>query len=343
VTALRSNAEPAAPKASPDSARTSPYAPGSDGPRELQADNTLESFAGGATRARCSLWWRNTPAYRGRRTGFIGAVEPCAEVEPSSTQDPASIPGSLYADAVAALLVRASERLREEGCALAVGPVDGDTWHRYRLVTWTDGTPPFFLEPHSPLDAVVPWQRAGFTPLETYASYRDDALAARDPRVPALEARLLAGGVTLRALDLERFDEELVQIHALALRGFADAPLYAPIGFEQFAALYRPLEPLLDPRLCPVAVRDGRIAGVLFALRDPRAPHTVVLKTVVRDAGRQLAGLGFVLTARARATAHALGMTRAVSALQHDGSVARSLADHAVVFRRYAVFAKELS
>jgi hypothetical protein len=288
-------------------------------------DDVVELRSGGTVRARCSLWWGGIPDHRGRRMGLIGALE------------------SGDAGLHAALLARAAERLRAAGCTLAAGPVDGDTWHRYRLVTWSDGTPPFALEPYSPVAATVPWERAGFAPLETYASYRDDALGTRDPRVPALEARLRAAGVVLRPLDVAHFDDELAQIHALALHGFRDAALYAPIGFEAFAALYRPLAPLLDPRLCPVAVRDGRIAGALFALRDPRAPQTVVLKTVVRDPDRALAGLGFVLTDRTRATAHALGATRAISALQHDGSVARSLAAHAVVFRRYAVFGKELS
>jgi len=288
-------------------------------------DDVLELRARGIVRARCSLWWGGIPTHEGRRTGFVGALESCDD------------------DATNILLARAAERLRAAGCTLATGPVDGDTWHRYRLVTWTDGTPPFALEPYAPVAATVPWERAGFAPLETYASYRDDALGTRDPRAPALEARLREGGIVLRPLDLAHFDDELAQIHALALRGFRDAALYAPIGFEAFAALYRPLVPLLDPRLCPVAVRDGRIAGALFALRDPRAPHTVVLKTVVRDPDRLLAGLGFVLTDHARAAAHALGATRAISALQHDGSVARSLAAQAIIFRRYAVFGKELS
>ncbi|HEV2740237.1 MAG TPA: hypothetical protein VGU66_16775 [Candidatus Elarobacter sp.] len=288
-------------------------------------DAALQQHGAGIVQARCSLWWRSTPLHRGRRTGFIGAVESCGD------------------DALVALLARAAERLREAGCKLAVGPVDGDTWHRYRLVTGSDGTPPFPLEPYSPAAAVAPWRHAGFAPLETYASYRDDALAERDPRAATLTARLHAAGVSLRALDLDRFDEELAQIHALALRAFAHAPLFAPIGLAAFAALYRPLAPLLDPRLCPVAECDGRIAGVLFALRDPRAPETVVLKTVLRDADRRFAGLGFVLTDVARAAAHALGATRAISALQHDGSVARSLASRAIPFRRYAVLAKELS
>jgi GNAT superfamily N-acetyltransferase len=291
----------------------------------MRPDAALEERAGDVVLGRCSLWYAATPLHRGRRVGFVGEIEAHDD------------------DAMTALLVRAAARLRAAGCELAAGPVDGDTWHRYRLVTWSDGTPPFALEPFSPLGAIAPWRRAGFAPLETYASFRDDALAERDPRVPALVARLRDAGVTVRSLDLARFDRELEQIHALAVRGFGDAPLFVPIGFEAFAALYRPLVPLLDPRLCPVAELDGYVAAALFALRDPNAPQTVVLKTVVRDADRRLAGVGFVLTEAARAAAHALGATRAVSALQHDGSVARSLAGRAEIFRRYAVFGKELS
>jgi len=292
---------------------------------ERRPDAAMEHRRNGAVLARASLWHRGTPLHDGRRVGFVGDVE--------ARDD----------DALAALLHGAAAQLRAAGCELVVGPVDGDTWHRYRLVTWSDGTPPFALEPFSPLETSAAWKRAGFAPLETYASYRDDALAERDPRVPVLAARLRDTGVTLRALDLDRFDDELAQIHALALRGFRDAPLFAPIGFDAFAALYRPLAPMLDPRLCPIAELNGRIAAALFAIRDPRAPETVVLKTVVRDADRRLAGVGFVLTDAARSAAHALGATRAISALQHDGSVARSLAGRAVVFRRYAVFSKELS
>jgi hypothetical protein len=290
-------------------------------------DDIIEIVAPDGVRARCSLWWRTTPAHRGRRTGFVGALD-------TNGYDD---------DTLAALLSLACVRLRDAGRELAIGPVDGDTWHRYRLVTWSDGTPPFALEPWSSPGAVAPWERAGFAPLETYASRRDDALARRDPRAAALAERFRTAGVTLRDLDLARFDDELAAIHALALRGFRGAPLYAPIAFDAFAELYRPLVTRLDPRLCPVAEHGGRVAGVLFALRDPNAPETVVLKTIVRDTDRRFAGLGAVLTDRARAAAHALVATRAISALQHDGDVARSLCPQAVVFRRYAVFAKELS
>src|SRR5438045_3632479 len=66
----------------------------------------LESAAGHAV-ARCSLWWRQTPAYPNNTLGYVGHY---------AVADPAAAP---------ALLHNACERLRAEGCTLAVGPVDG--------------------------------------------------------------------------------------------------------------------------------------------------------------------------------------------------------------------------
>ena len=75
--------------------------------------------------ARCSLWWTSTPTFRGDRLGFIGH----------------------YAarDAVAArsLLTQALAALSATGCALAVAPIDGSTWRRYRFIT-DRGTEPLF-------------------------------------------------------------------------------------------------------------------------------------------------------------------------------------------------------
>jgi len=77
---------------------------------------------------------------------------------------------------------RGRRSLRAAGCALAAGPVDGDTWHRYRLVTWSDGTPPFSLEPFSPLAAVAAWRGADFTPLETAVKHYVDYYLDRADR-----------------------------------------------------------------------------------------------------------------------------------------------------------------
>ena len=98
----------------------------------------------GEVRAHCSLWWRQTPALPGHRTGAIGHY--------ASADDEAAAP----------LLDAAVARLREHGCTLAIGPMDGNTWRRYRFVTGDDSAqtqePAFFLEPVNPPE----WPRQGW-------------------------------------------------------------------------------------------------------------------------------------------------------------------------------------
>ncbi|NJO83695.1 MAG: hypothetical protein HC828_13420 [Blastochloris sp.] len=69
----------------------------------------------GAMMARCSLWWRATPPHHIERVGVIGHY---------AVRD---------AEAATALLTFACEYLAEQGCTLAIGPMDGTTWQRYRL------------------------------------------------------------------------------------------------------------------------------------------------------------------------------------------------------------------
>ena len=47
------------------------------------------------------------------------------------------------------LLEAISETARKEGFKALLGPLDGDTWHAYRVVTESDGSMPFMMEPKS--------------------------------------------------------------------------------------------------------------------------------------------------------------------------------------------------
>src|ERR1043166_31608 len=83
--------------------------------------------ATGRVVARCSLWWRRTPSLARHRVGLIGHYA-------------ASLP-----EAAGVLLERACGELASVGCTLAVGPMDGSSWRRYRFVTRFGTEPPFFL------------------------------------------------------------------------------------------------------------------------------------------------------------------------------------------------------
>jgi GNAT superfamily N-acetyltransferase len=296
-------------------------------------DLHLALQAGGRLAARCSLWWHAAPAWPDAKLGVIGHYAAARDEDG------------------ARLLGAAASELARAGCGLAVGPMDGNTWRSYRLVTERGTEPPFLLEPDTP-DA---WRRqfegAGFTPLATYHSSLAMAPFQHDPRIPAVAARLEATGVTLRDVDLGRFEAELAAIHELSLASFARNFLYTPIDRAEFVAQYLPVAARVDPRLVFVAEHDGRLIGFLFAIADwleaartGKPPTTVILKSVAVDPTRRFAGLGSWMVAVAHERAEALGYRRAIHALMHDANKSSNISNrYATVMRRYALYASPLA
>lgn len=260
--------------------------------------------------ASCALWWRNTPPdlEGGGRIGCVGKFE-CADVE-----------------AGVELLQEACRRLADEGCGRVVGPMDGDTWHAYRLVSagW-DRAPRFFLEPWNPPDHVQAFERAGFTPWARFSSSAF-ALAAPDEvarvRHERLLARLATRGVVIRSLRFEEFEVELGRLFDLSTSAFTENFLYTPISREAFLDLYHPVRNLVRPEFVRLAEKDGEPVGFVFALPDVLAPAAgrLVVKTLAVHPRFRHLGLGTILVDVVQEAARAAGMREAVHALQHESN-----------------------
>jgi GNAT superfamily N-acetyltransferase len=287
---------------------------------------------GGESAARCSLWWRATPAYGAHRVGLIGHY---------AARD---------AHAAARLLRHACEELRRHGCTLAIGPMDGNTYHRYRFVTERGDAPPFLLEPDNPDDWPAQFVANGFGPLARYSSVLQDRIDPPDERLQRITRRQEAAGIRIRSLDLARFEADVRALHGIVSASFAHSLLHTPVTEDAFVARQSALRPYVVPELVLIAEREGEPVGMLFGLPDwlegQRAPRitTAILKTVAvrpEHAGR---GLVAALLARAMEAARALGYTRVIHALMHDDN--RSLRLSALyghtVMRRYTLFARPL-
>jgi hypothetical protein len=81
-------------------------------------------------------------------------------------------------DGAEALLRAAVARLTAEGVDQVLGPLEGDTWHRYRLNVGPFGDPPFPMEPWNPPYYEAVWRAAGFVDAVRYVSVRISDLAA---------------------------------------------------------------------------------------------------------------------------------------------------------------------
>ena len=293
----------------------------------------------GAVVGRLGVWWRAPPRSPDGRGGAVGRLGHAAWADPAVG---------------AALLDAACAQLAAEGCTRAVGPLDGSTWHAYRVVT--DGAPggvaepPFALEPAPPAAVAEAFGAAGFAPVARYVSTRLDALADESAALRADLARLGRGGIVLRPFHAGDADAEFRRLHPVLLRAFAQNPYFAPISFPAFLALYRPLLARADPGLVVLAERGGTLVGVVLGLPDLAQAgrgdvlDTVVVKTLAVAPEARGVGLGGVLVRAVHEAARGRGMTRAVHALMHEGnrSVGVSAQHPGRVIRRYALLGRDL-
>ena len=282
--------------------------------------------------ARCALWWRETPQLDGHRVGAIGQYE--------ASDD----------SAASALLAEACRLLAERGCHLAVGPMDGNTWQKYRFVIERGTEAPFLMEPTNPESWPAHFATAGFAPLAYYFSALNADLTVRDARLPELHSRFVERKVTLRTLRMDDFEAELQRIYGVAEHAFTDNYLYTPISFDQFATQYRASAAVVVPELVIIAEQADTPVGFSFSIPDllerqrlPQ-PRTVILKTVAVLPNRsRFNGLGALMIDATHVAARRLGFTRVIHALMHESNQSlRISAGTAVTIRRYALFARPL-
>lgn len=241
------------------------------------------------------------------------------------------------AEAGAAVLRRAVAAARAEGYAAALGPMDGDTWRRHRLVVESDGRPPFLMEPSNPAHHPAAFELAGLAVVSRYVS------AAR-PATPPDRPGAAPAEVSLRGFRPADARRELAAIHALSLKAFAGNAFYKPIALDAFLDSYRPVLPMLDHELVLLAeTAAGDLAGFLFAIPDYAegpAPRSVILKTYASTRK----GVGSLLAARLHQTVADRGFSTVIHALMHEDNLSVRHSDNtgAAPFRRYALWGARL-
>ncbi len=295
------------------------------------ADRHLVASQHGLCVGHCSLWWERVSSVPEARPGVIGHY-------------------MAQNGAVAhSMLTRACFLLREQGCTVAVGPMDGNIWRDYRLITFDSAglIPLFPLEVSTPPDYPDHWKGAGFVPLSPgFHSSVMDLPVLSDLRLVNVAALLKRQGVRVRLMSMKRLEQELTRLQPVAAAAFAGEPFYTLPDETDFAECYLRARAHLAPELCLVAERDkqpvGYVLGALAqAVEDTRT--LAVIRTLAVLPERNLIGLGAWMADHIYKTAQQMGAVQVVHAMVRDGSVAANIhAKAQVVFRRYRLFGRKL-
>jgi len=242
------------------------------------------------------------------------------------------------AQAGARLLTDAAALAKSKGATALIGPMEGDTWHAYRLISERGAQPPFLMEPSSADHDISAFKAAGFDEISSYFSASAPLSALPGPEPKDTDV------FTIETWDGGDADALFSQVYHLSCTAFADNPFYKHITLDDFLAMYRPVVPLLKHDLILFA-RDstGNLVGFLFGIpnyAEGPTPTSVILKTY---ASLQK-GAGHWLSYQFYTNAKAMGYEVAIHALMHDDNLSaiRSGLNGANVFRRYALMGRTL-
>jgi GNAT superfamily N-acetyltransferase len=190
-------------------------------------------------------------AAHGDGAGFFGFFE--------AVDDPA---------VACALFDRAAAWLASRGLGTMRGPVSFSTNDEAGLLVEGFDTPATLLMPHNPPYYVPLVEGAGFTGAKDLLAYQRAATELPERLVSAAALLARRRAVTVRPLDMRRFDAEIDRVKVLYNRSWERNWGFVPMDDAEIDFLAAQLKPVVVPELVAFAEAKGQPIGVAVALPD---------------------------------------------------------------------------
>jgi len=272
-------------------------------------------------------------AYRGGR-----AVARCAGILNPKLQEgapPIGLVGFFESEndqeAADAVLNAACAWLTKLECTVARGPINRDTWHRYRIMTKGHREQPIMLEPYNKDYYAHLFVKAGWVVACDYFS----TINMNIKSVLDLHKKYLVFAkrkkCTFRKIDFNKFEQELEVIYKISLQAFEDNYCFAPISLDEFLEIYAPSKHFVDPELVHIGIApSGNDAGFAFGYPE----YSAALASMGGSTG-WFSKLQFWINTRRKPTifnyktvcvtneARRTGMASALSALLYESAMAQ--------------------
>ncbi len=218
-----------------------------------------------------------------------------------------------------------------------IGPMNGNTWMKHRLIIESNNRPAFLMEPMEPAFLFDIFRSAGFETLSRYSSSVID-LTEVQPSFERVEKIVAKQGINIRQIDLKNFDHDLTQIYDLSLAAFSNNFLYTPLPKQAFMHSYVSAKDRIDSEFVLLAFQGETLIGFLFCMPDID-PSVLIVKTLATSPDHRAAGLGTLLVAHAHQRAKDKGYSEAIHALQYESNSSLRISQrfNAVRFRTYGL------
>lgn len=173
-----------------------------------------------------------------------------------------------------ALLDAACQWLREQGMAIARGPIDLSTHNNCLFLVDGFDSPPMVMMPYNPAYYPTFMDQAGWQKAKDAYAYDfplDKPLPSEFEKAYRIACK---SGVNFRPLRTkgEGFEQDCISLYNLFTKAFSGNWSSTPRTQEEFLEEARELQSLVDPDVFPVAEYNGEMVGFFMGLPDYNIP-----------------------------------------------------------------------
>lgn len=169
------------------------------------------------------------------------------------------------------LLNEAKKWLISKGATTIVGPVNFSTNETCGLLVNGFTSPPVVMMTYNKSYYVKLLEQHGFVKKVDLIAYeiRSERVDQKSVRLnDALQKRLKIQGITIRKINLKKFNEEVDKLRNVYNSAWDKNLGFVPMTENEFKYLAKDLKLILDPDFCIIAEKEGKIIGFALAIPD---------------------------------------------------------------------------
>jgi GNAT superfamily N-acetyltransferase len=168
-----------------------------------------------------------------------------------------------------ALLDKVREWLKSKGMQIVRGPANFSSNEDWGFLLEGFGSRPVIMMPYNPPYYLELAESYGMRKAKDLYAYFIDETLPTPPRVVRMAENIRKKEeITVRSLDLKRFDQEVQGIKQIYNSAWSKNWGFIPMTDEEFDHLAKSLKQIVDPHMVFIAEVDGKPAGFSLALPD---------------------------------------------------------------------------
>lgn len=172
-------------------------------------------------------------------------------------------------EVAAALMEKAESWLAEQGMETARGPLNFSTNQECGFLVEGHDSPPFVMMPYTKSYYPQMFEDLGYRKARDLLAYSYEYDGDIPDHLVRFGQRAAERSqVSVRSIDMDRFDEELAAAFEVYNRAWSENWGFVPMTKAQFRFTARNLKPIIDPELALLAELDGEPVGLFLALPD---------------------------------------------------------------------------